>query len=112
MAHLLRKIQLTVTFLLVATVGYAYGDCAMESSCVENENCFSCEPSCRGKGFISAELLYWRAFQSGLDVCVPREVSERVTDSGRIISRFRGKGRNPHFKWNPGFRIAAGYESF
>lgn len=69
-----------------------------------------CQPDCcQMGGFVSGELLYWRTFQSGLDICVPEQVSDIVTADGRVISRFKGRGRDPHFNWDPGFRIGAGY---
>jgi hypothetical protein len=101
-----------VFILLSATsMGYAYDNGSASSFCSEMENCCSCEtPCCEGTGFLTAELLYWRAFEGGLDACFPSEVSDRVTSDGRIISRFKGKGKEPHFDWNPGFRIGTGYE--
>lgn len=111
MTYFIRKIHVAITFLLMTSIGYAYGDYSNSSACGESENCCSCQPTCcGGKGFISAELLYWRAFEDGLDTCVPSDVSDSVTSDGRVISRFRGRGRDPDFRWDPGFRVGTGYE--
>lgn len=118
-----RKLYVTTAFLLITSMGYTYegydnwsdgydqGDYYGES-----EDYFCCQPDCccgcnsTGGGFlISADLLYWRPFESGLDRCVPEEVSNTIRPDGRVISTFNGKSRDPHFKWSPGFRICAGY---
>lgn len=112
MKYLLGKINIAMTLLLVTSLGNVYGDYMTASSYGADANCFPCQPVCYGscaKGFIGADLLYWRPFLSGLDTCVPTDVSDRIVD-GRVISRFRGHGRNPHFDWDPGFRITAGWE--
>jgi len=100
MTYFIKKIYVAIALLSIISIGYAYGD-------YQNT---SCQPCGCGKGFISAELLYWRAFESGLDTCVPKEVTDIVTPDGTVISTFRGEGRDPHFRWDPGFRIATGYE--
>lgn len=110
MTYLIRKIYLVITLILITATGYAYEDDGNLSACGESECCISCQPACCGRGFISADLLYWRAFENGLDACVPRQVSDMVTSDGCVISAFSGKSREPHFQWNPGFRIGAGYE--
>ena len=110
MTYFIRKINVAITFLLITSIGYAYGDYDNSLSCAESEDCFTCQPVCCGKGFISADLLYWRAFESGLDTCIPSHDSDTVTSEGRVISRFSGKGRDLHFKWNPGFRLASGFD--
>lgn len=106
----LKKILITINLLLITSIGYVYGDCDDTSSIGENENCCSCQPTCCGKGFISADLLYWRAFESGLDICIPNRVSDTITSDGNVISKFSGRSRDLDFKWDPGFRIGTGYE--
>ncbi len=113
-----KKIHVALTLLLITSISSAYGDYdqwsgygAREDCFSCQEDCFCCQPECCGNGFISAELLYWRAFENGLDTCVPTEVSDVITSDGTVISRFTGKSRDPHFKWDPGFRIGAGYQS-
>ncbi|WP_059359147.1 Lpg1974 family pore-forming outer membrane protein [Parachlamydia acanthamoebae] len=110
MTYFMRKIYVAVTLLSITSLGYANEDYDNSLTCGETENDFCCEPISCGLGFISADLLYWRAFESGLDACVPGQVSDIVTSDGKVVSRFKGRGRDPHFDWNPGFRIAAGYE--
>jgi len=98
-----KKIFVTVTLIVIASIGYIHGDDNNSSSC-EEKPVYCC------KGFIGADLLYWRAFRSGLDLVVPIEDSDTVTSEGRVISTFSGRSRDPHFSWSPGFRIRAGHE--
>lgn len=110
MSYFIRQMRVAINFLLIASIGYTYGDYEEFRGCEESQNCLSCQPACCGTGFISGSLLYWRAFQDGLNTCIPTDVSNTVLPDGRIISTFKGKGKDPDFKWKPGFRIAAGYE--
>jgi Legionella pneumophila major outer membrane protein precursor len=111
MANFFKKIGVVMTFLLMPSISYVQADCQPTSNCDLLDQCSPCPSFCDLKGFISADLLYWRAFESGLDTCVPTKVCERVSSDGRIISKFSGKGHDPHFEWNPGFRLGAGYTS-
>lgn len=96
--------------LMVATVGQINADYAYPQTCGVYQNCCYPPQDCCGKGFISADLLYWRAFQSGLGVCVSSELVEDVESDGTVISSFSGKSRSPHYNWEPGYRIGAGYQ--
>ena len=91
---------------------YAYGENEEHYSSMSDEweCCSCCELTCCGRAFIGGELLYWRAFESGLDTCVPTAVSDSTSGSV-VTSTFYGKGKDLRFKWRPGFRIGAGYES-
>ncbi|MBA3721855.1 MAG: hypothetical protein H0W88_05585 [Parachlamydiaceae bacterium] len=102
-----KKIHMAVIALLMLMTGPVQADCINSSPCESNDCCsaFSCT-----KGFISVDLLYWRAFQNGLDSCFPIETKDTVSPDGTVISRFKGKGRDLNFKWDPGFRIGTGYE--
>lgn len=68
-----------------------------------------CNRTC-GQAFVSAELLYWRAFETGLDTCVPNHVSNVVTSKQRSFTRFNGRCRDLNFEWNPGVRVNGWYE--
>ncbi len=94
--------------MLIASMSYAFGEVGCSSAYEVIDNCMCCQPVCCGQGFISADLLYWRAFESGLDSCVTSETSDIVLSDGKIISRFKGIDEDLHFRWNPGFRISAG----
>lgn len=107
MTPFIKKINLALGLLWTASTGYSYAD-VNATTCTEIPCCCPCPP--KGQIFIGAEVLYWRAFQDGLDQCVPTGASDTVLPDGRIISTFEGRGRDPSFEWNPGFRIAAGYE--
>jgi hypothetical protein len=103
----LKKVSLALGLLCTVSTNYSYA--AFEATtCIEDSCCAPCQPC--GHGFIGAELLYWRAFQDGLDICVPTDVSDTVLSDGRIISNFEGRSKDPNFEWNPGFRLGAGYE--
>lgn len=82
--------------------GY-YSDECMTPEC--------CECSCN-TGYISAELLIWRPFLGGLNQCIPTSQTDTVTPGGQVVSSFIGKGRDPLFLWNPGFRVSTGSELF
>ena len=110
MTNFIKKIHLAITLLLIPSISYGYGDADNVSECEESENCSLCETEGCGRGFISAEVLYWRAFESGLDTCISVRVSDTINSNDIVVSRSSGKGREPHFKWNPGFRLGAGYE--
>lgn len=111
MTYFLNKIHLAIALLLITVAGYAYGDRQDFSPCAEGENCLPCQPTCCwGNGFIGADLLYWRVYESGLDTCIPSQVCDTVQPDGKVISRFTGKSHDLDFKWEPGFRIRAGYE--
>ncbi len=76
-------------------------------------NC--CEPAPRcpqacGQIFFDAEALYLRAYQGGLSsVCDITTTSDSVEDN-ILVSRLTGRGHDPDFKWNWGYRIGAGYK--
>lgn len=108
MTPFIKKINLAFGLFCTISTGYCYADMNAKA-CVENPCYCPCQPP-RGQGFIGAELLYWRAFQEGMDICIPTEVSDTLLSDGRIISTFEGRGKDPNFEWNPGFRIGAGYE--
>lgn len=101
MIDFIKKMFTWMAVLLISSIGHIAGYC--EDSC-------SSQPVCCGQAFISADFLYWRAFESGLDTCSPSEVFDIVTADDTVISIFHGKGRSPNFNWDPGFRIGAGYE--
>lgn len=105
-----KKIHLAVILLLATSVGHAYDNYGNDSSCGSPMDCVPCQPVCCGRAFVNADLLYWRGFADGLDDCIPSEVSDVIASDGFVTSRFRGKGRNPHFNWDPGFRIRAEVE--
>jgi hypothetical protein len=109
MTYALKKIHVAITTLLLTAIGQIHADYDPSTSSECGNSCFCASAFC-GKGFISADLLYWRAFEDGLDNCFSIEDSDYVTSGGHIISKSRGKGRDPRFKWDAGFRLGTGYE--
>lgn len=110
MKDFFRKIHIAMTLLLTTSIGHSYAAYNNSSALCGENICNSCSPQSCGKGFIDAEFLYWRASQGGLDICTPSEFSDVIESNGKVISRFKGKGRDPDFKWDPGFRLGAGYQ--
>lgn len=108
MTNLIRKIYVAITLLSAASAGHAYG---VLPACGERVSCCSpCQTTCGGgEIFVGAEFLYWRAFQDGLDICIPEEEFNSVSSDGFVTSRFVGKSRDINYKWDPGFRIGVGY---
>jgi Legionella pneumophila major outer membrane protein precursor len=107
----IKKMSFVIYFLLVTAGGYAQYNYEGSSFCGEKEDCLSCcEPLWCGEATLSVDFLYWRAFENGLDACAPSSVSDTITPTGRVISRFKGRGRDPRFEWNPGFRLGVGYD--
>jgi hypothetical protein len=109
MTYFIGKIQAALALLLITSASPVYADWTNQPDCSESDFCYSCYPQCNFKGFIIADLLYWRAFESGLDECIPVKVFDEVNCDGKVVSKFKGKNHDPRFKWDPGFRIAAGY---
>lgn len=114
MTNFFRKIHIALTLSLITSIGYTHGEQRNALLCNQNENCYSCEPTCCeptcGTGFISAGLLYWSASQGGLDYCYPVENNDYLCSYDEIVSKFKGKSEDPHFKWDAGFRLGTGYE--
>lgn len=87
---------------------------AMYSASILNAGSFISdpEPCCAtkycGQGFISGDFLYWRAYEGGLDTCEGIEVDGGATN-GELTSYFKGKKNDPHFRWEPAFRVGAGF---
>lgn len=94
--------------LLIAVVCYAQGLCAGTSTCGPKTCCL---PGFCGQGFIEGEFLYWRAYQGGLAECVSDVNADATTQNGQVISRFREKKNDPHFQWQPGYRVGVGFLS-
>jgi len=109
MTYIHKRIHVAIIALLIALTGQAN---AASNSYIGEEcgdPCY-CEPACCGKGFVSADLLYWRAFQGGLDNCFPIENIDYVSSGGNVVSKFKGEGKDPDFDWQAGFRVGLGYE--
>lgn len=104
-----RKIHAAIITLLILITGSVHANYSNSSDCGENNNC--CIPTCNcAKGFISADFLYWRAYQNGLDTCVCNKSCNTITCNGTIISKVRGETKDLHFKWDAGYRLGTGYE--
>ncbi len=106
MTSFISKLKLSVIALLLTAVSVAYG--SLDEEC--EDTCFSCSP-CWGKTSISADFLYWKVHQGGFACgCLPDEIDNVINEKGKVLSQFRGNRKDPHFKWNAGFRIGTAYE--
>lgn len=112
MVYNFKKIYAILAAVFVTTTGFAqesYGYSSSEAGdCCPQVCCDS--SACCGQAFISADLLYWRAYEDGLDVCGSTESADFVNPGGGVISTSRAKTHDPHFDWSPGFRVGAGYQ--
>lgn len=73
------------------------------------ESCFP-DQWCIDKGFISGNLLYLRAFEDGLsNPFEPLSIIENCNDSEYAFTAI-GKGKEPKFKWDLGYRIGTGID--
>jgi hypothetical protein len=99
----IRKFQLAAAVLgVIATSPLLANDCYTPQFCCPQESC--------GQLFFDAEALYLRAYQGGLSS--PCDNSDIVdsTVGGVVVSNQTGRGHEPRFKWDWGFRIGAGYD--
>ena len=98
---------LSLTALLTASTVGLQANCA--SSCEESCDNACSVSTCSGRGFISADFLYLRAEQNGLDYCFSRGFSEETVGED-VITNFHSEIKDPNFKWSPGYRVGAGWE--
>lgn len=111
MTQFLKKTCIAILVTLSSSTGYIQAACYDQPVCdIQpriDEQC--CEPCCNSCGYVAVDLLFWRAFESGLDICVPNSTSDIVnTSDGTVISTFSGTGLDPNFRWSPGFRLTIG----
>jgi hypothetical protein len=64
---------------------------------------------CSNRGFISGDFLYLKAFQSGLEDFGPLKIVNTTDSNGNIVSDTKQKKHFSNSKWDPGFRVGAGY---
>lgn len=89
-----------IAFSLCLTAN-GYGTFA-EQACFEMpcENC--------GKFIFEAEFLILRPYEKESDHCAFNQMTNSVDIDGNILTTLENKNHN-NFKWQPGFRIGAGY---
>lgn len=98
MSNALKKTCMTITGLLIAMTAQVNGDvCCAPSSC------------CGGELYVTADLLYWRPLLCGLQSAFGDTTIATTVVGGNIVTTITESDQEPHFKWNPGFRIGAGY---
>lgn len=65
--------------------------------------------TCSGRGFLTADLLYWKAYEGGLNFCGSNKSKDEVKTNGEVVSTIKARRNDPQFQWSPGFRIGMGY---
>ncbi len=58
------------------------------------------------KGYATAEFLYWKAEQEGLEYAT--FASANINNASNNSAAYRKK--NPHYQWKPGMHVSLGYE--
>lgn len=110
MKNIIKTTQVAVVTLLIGLSAPVYGDYLSSypySSCYESNDCSSCGAA---KGFIKGEALYLTATEGGLSSgCDFSQTTDMIIDN-RLITTIRGKGEDPHFDWNWGYRAGAGFD--
>jgi len=76
-------------------------DCCQQSSYCEDAF---------GRFFIRGDLLYWKPHVSGIELDFGTAYIDQVTTDGTQVTRTEEFDADPHFKWNCGYRVAAGYQ--
>jgi hypothetical protein len=104
MNKLLSKI-IAASALLFSTTAFAQGSC-----CPEPYAPPCCENTCCGSFFLSAELLYWRAFEGGLANNCEGIVINTFVEDDTTFSLLYGKSHFPSSEWDLGFRVGVGYQ--
>lgn len=70
----------------------------------------TCCESGSGRFFAAADLLYWKPHITGLELDFgTTSISEVITDGTEVVTTSEFDA-DPHFKWNAGYRVAAGYQ--
>ena len=110
MTFSIKNITLKLSLILTTWISSSYGNVVLSYVDIDDPYACCAKPEQCSKGFFHVDFLYWRAYEGGLDQCFPTFVSDTVNRVGQITSVFKGEGKDPHFNWNPGFRIAGGYE--
>ena len=95
---------LSCAVLLSATIGSVNGDWLAQDQCSE-----TCSESC-DKIIFGADLLVWRPYERGLSHCAFNDITNTVLADGTVLTVLEDTGHSANFKWNPGFRVGAGYQ--
>ncbi|MDP1879542.1 MAG: Lpg1974 family pore-forming outer membrane protein [Parachlamydiaceae bacterium] len=108
-------VAIAAIFIIVGNQTYADSascdECGSSYTCAPTCESSCCAPSCWGRGFISAGILYLRPEQGGFaGGCIPHEINNYISSSGDVFGKIKGESKDPHFRWDPGFRIGTGYE--
>lgn len=110
MKNFIRKLYIVIIALFLAVAGEAHSSCFIQQEC--EDPCY-CASDCNfcGQGFIRADFLYWKAHQEGFTCeCDLKEINNFIDSTGNVVTKFKGHNRDPHFEWDPGFRLGTGYD--
>lgn len=102
MTYSLKKFQMMITTsLILATQAVHSYDCFEPEAC--------CPQSC-GEIYLDVEALYLRAYEGGLSSICDVTTTTNAIENGVLVSRLTGRGHDPDFKWNGGYRLGADYK--
>lgn len=62
--------------------------------------------------FIDAEFIYWKTRETGLDFATKTTYPTSPfapNSQNQFVNNYSGDVKNPHFKWDPGFRVGIGF---
>ena len=103
MTRYLKRIYATIIVMLMAATtqvnGFEYNQSACEPECCDNQYCGVT---------LKAELLYWRPELCGLEGAFGNTtIATSVNSSAITTTTVTESDKEPHSKWNAGFRIGA-----
>lgn len=104
LAHESRKLFVLMTLLASSVcAGKAVADDYY------SQEVYCCEPA-EGKFAFRGDLLYWRPYLTGIELCFGTgSIAQTTVGDGQVILSDEFD-IDPHFDWDAGYRIAVGYE--
>lgn len=112
------KKHLSLVALLISCGSLLHGDYTsnfdVEIPARSRQECCS-QPTCcetsSGRFFVRGDLLYWKPHVSGLELDFGTSSIAKNTAGGVEMFAMEEHDKDPRFKWNAGYRVAAGYQS-
>lgn len=103
MAYSFKNIRTAIVTFSMMAVSSIQADICANNTCCPQTCCSS------GSFFLNAEALYMKAYQGGLSsLCNITRAVDTIED-GVLVSRMTGKGHEPDFRWDWGYRVGVGY---
>lgn len=114
---LIKKSYVALTVLLTMGAGFLQADQSWSGNgapCGDVQD-YGCQPQCyeqsKGRFFVGADLLYWIPRTQGLERDFgTSSITQATVGDGIEVKSTEEMDVDPKFKWNVGYRIAAGYQ--